>query len=295
MQHEIGSRVVDISGALEVFDAQEGEVQMIIGKTGMGKTYEGTRRALNFLYNGQVVYTTWRLNLPDYYDEREHIWPIVRNIFLARSTFYRFDFKENWKYVDLHSFDDEKGIFDTAKFAEFLATRTNCIFMLDEGQDTFDSHSKSTKLARQSITRTRHMHKTLIIISQRAQAVDVNARANVTFFYRCEKRSWFGFSRFVVRRTDDIDESNNFPIWVRHDSTGRTVWKAPVWFSGWASKRIYNAYDSWYMRQEMVKSQDLKIAVYKLPSRDRWSALKTLLFSRKKLSTSDIETSSEGV
>ena len=281
---DVGKKVIDISGALQYFDAQEGVVEMIIGKTGMGKTYFATLRALKFLYNGYVVYTTWKLNIPDYYDEREHWWPVLRNMFRREKVFYRINLKENWKYVDLHSFDDPNTkIFDTEKFSHFLATRTDCIFMLDEGQDVFDSHSKSTKHARQSITRTRHMHKTLIIIAQRAQAVDVSARGNVEAFFRCEKRNIFGYNRFVVRRTEDIDDSNNYPIWVRHDSTGRVTWKAPVWYKGYGRKRIYQAYDSWYMRQQQIKSQDLKIDVFELSARDRWVAFYDLIFGKPKV------------
>jgi hypothetical protein len=75
-----GKQIIDISPLLGVFEAQEGEVQQIIGKTGMGKTYEATRRALNYLKQGYVVYTTWKLNLPEYYDEREHIGPLIKNV-----------------------------------------------------------------------------------------------------------------------------------------------------------------------------------------------------------------------
>lgn len=283
MQYEIGKRVVDISGVLDIFEAQEGEVQHIIGKTGMGKTYEATRRALNYLQSGYTVYTTWRLNLPDHYDEREHFWPSLRNFIFGRNTFYRFDYKENWKYIDLHSFDDpQTGVFNTKKFSDFIAKITDAIVMLDEGQDIFDSHQKATATARQAITRTRHMHKTLIIISQRAQAVDVNARANVTWFYRCEKKTFLFWNIFRVYRTDEIDDSSNYPIWIRHDSTGRVVWKADLWHKAFQKKYIYAAYDSWYMRANMIRSQDLKVDAYTLSFVDRWKVLKRALFGRKK-------------
>lgn len=283
MQHEIGKRVVNISPLLGLFEAQEGEVEHIIGKTGQGKTYEATRRALQYLYSGYTVYTTWRLNLPDYYDEREHFWPVFRNLLLFRKNFFRFDLRKNWNYVDLRSFEDEKGIVDSEKLARFLHSRTDCIFMLDEGQDVFDSHKRAGQITRQTITRTRHMHKTLIIISQRAHAVDVTARGNVTYFYKCEKR-YFPFlgSHFRVYRTDEIDEANHHPIWARHDSTGRVVWKADVWHRGFAKKWIYDAYDSWYMRQEMVRSQDIKLEAYTLTFSDRLHAL-LRSFGRKKV------------
>ena len=287
---EIGKRLIDLAPVLEAFEAQEGEVQHIIGATGQGKTYEATRRALNFLYSGYTVYTTWRLNLPDYYDEREHLWPIIRNILLFRKQFYRFKFNGedgNWKYVNLDDFNfpeghKDAGVFDTERFAKYLASRTDCIFMLDEGQDTFDSHQRAGKIARQSITRTRHMHKTLIIISQRAQAVDVNARGNVTFFYKCEKRQFpFLPTYFKVYRTEEIDEGNNYPIWVRHNSVGEIVWKADVFHSGFARRRIYDAYDSWYMRKQMVRSQNLELEAFELRTGDKIKALFLNLFSRK--------------
>jgi hypothetical protein len=228
------------------------------------------------------VYTTWRLNIPDYYDEREHFWPAFRNLVLMRKNYIRLNLKENWHYVNLDDYNDDKGIFNTEKFARFLATRTDCIFMLDEGQDVFDSHKKAGAIARQTITRTRHMHKTLIVISQRAQAVDVTARGNVTYFYRCEKVSFpFLPTRFKVYRTDEIDDSSNYPIWARHDSTGRVTWKADLWHSAWASKKIYAAYDSWYMRQNMVRSQDIKLDAFELSPTDRWKTLRATLFPKK--------------
>jgi hypothetical protein len=271
--YEIGKRVIDITSLVGVFEAQEGQVEHIIGKTGMGKTYEGTRRALKFLEQGYIVYTTWRLNLPDYFDERESIWHIIKNIIFFRKHFYRFDYKKNWHFVDLKDYEVD-GIVDTEKLATFLATRTDCIFFLDEGQDIFDSHKRAGAIARQSITRTRHMHKTLIIISQRASAVDVNARNNVTFFYKCEKISFpFLPPLFRVYYTEDIDEQNSNPLWVRHDSTGKVIWKAPIYFTGFAKKKIYDAYDSWYLRKNMERSQELHLQAYEVSTGQKISLL----------------------
>lgn len=276
-----GKQIIDLTDVLTQFEAQEGEVEHIIGKTGQGKTYEATRRAAGYLFSGYTVYTTWRLNLPDYYDEREHLWPIVRNLLTFKKDFFRFDLKNNWHYVDLRTFEKEEGVFDTERFSRFLASITDSIFMLDEGQDVFDSHTKAGKIARQTITRTRHMHKTLIVISQRAQAVDVTARGNVTSFYKCEKRyiPFLGY-RFRVYRTDEIDESSSYPIWVRHDSTGREVWKAELWHSAFAKKWIYDMYDSWYMRQQQIRSQDIKLEAYSLTFGDKFKMLLSSLFRR---------------
>lgn len=286
MQEGIGKKVIDISAVLEMFQAQEGIVQHIIGKTGMGKTYEATRRALIYLYGGHTVYTTWKLKLPEYYDERDNPWIIIRNLLTFRSDFFRFELHKNWHYVDLRKYEKD-GVFDTEKFAAYLASLNNCIFFLDEGQDTFDSHSRASKVARQSITRSRHMQKTLIIISQRAQAVDINARANVTYFYKCVKTEFpipFLPPYFKVFRTDEIDEANNYPLWLRHDSQGRVIWQADLWYKGFAKKAVYNSYDSWYMSEGQSKSQQLHINAYKLNFLDRFVAL-FLIFLPKKLST----------
>jgi hypothetical protein len=162
--------------------------------------------------------------------------------------------------------------------------------MLDEGQDVFDSHKRSGQIARQSITRTRHMHKTLIVISQRAQAVDPTVRGNVEYFYKCVKRTWplFG-TRFKVYITDEIDEGTNYPLWVRHNSQGETIWKAPVYYSAWAKQEIYDAYDSWYMRKQMIRSQDLHIEGYTLDFKDKLRKLLDILSRGKKTFINNIK------
>lgn len=277
MTTEVG-KVIDISSFIDLFEAQEGDVEHIIGKTGQGKTYEGTRRALDYLKKGNVVYTTWRLNLPDLFDERKSPYHVLKNIILFRKRFFEYDYKKNWHFVNLDDYLDEQGIFNTEKFARFLASRTDCIFMLDEGQDTFDSHQRAGKIARQSITRTRHMHKKLIIISQRAQAVEVTARGNVTWFYKCESIHFpFLPTFFRVYTTDEIDEGNNFPIWVRHNSVGEVIWKAPVYHSGFAKKEIYDAYDSWYMRKNMIRSQEKHLRGFELTFKQKMALLVHLI------------------
>lgn len=127
------------------------------------------------------------------------------------------------------------------------------------------------------------MHKKLIIISQRAQAVDVTARGNVRMFYKCEA-SHFPFlpTFFRVYCTEDVDNAQSYPVWVRHDSTGEEVWHAPVYHSGFARKEVYDAYDSWYMRKQMKKSQDVHLSGYELTQKEKLFLLFRLIFSHKK-------------
>lgn len=264
-----GKRVIDVSELLDVFEAQEGEVQQIIGKTGNGKTYEGTRRALDYLKRGFVVYTTWQLLLPEFYDQREDKEHLFFNTVFRRNRFYRFPLRENWHYLDI----------DRPDLIEFVASLTDCIVFMDEGQDVFDARGGMDRPARKAITRTRHMRKTLIIISQRAQAVDVTARANVTYFYKCVKTwAWFWPFKtyFKVYRTEEMDDQN-YPVWEERLPDGK-MWTAPVWQSHFASQEIYDAYNSWYLRDGIAKSQEVHFEAYDLTTREKLK----LLFSKQK-------------
>lgn len=242
---KFGKKVIDISQLVDVFEAQEGEIQQIIGKTGNGKTYEGTRRALRDLKRGNVVYTTWHLILPDFYDERQDRWRLFVNTILGRKRFYKFNLRENWHFLDIERPD----------LIEFVAGLTDCTVYLDEGQDIFDSRERIDKSSRKTLTRTRHMRKTLVIISQRAQAVEVTARANVTYFFKCVKtRRWYWPFRdfFKIYRTEEMDQQN-FPIWEEPLSG----WKAELWYSHFARKEVYESYNSWYLRSGMPRSQEI--------------------------------------
>ena len=268
MAENLGKQVRDISELVDLFEANEGEVQHIIGKTGNGKTYEGTRRALEYLRKGKVVYTSWMLNLPEYYDEREDKEAVFFKTLFFVKNFFRFPLKKNWHYIDI----------DRPDLVEFIASITDAIVMIDEGQDVFDARGGMNRKARQTITRTRHMRKTLIIISQRAQAVDVTARANITYFYKCVKTIawWWPFRPyFKVYRTDEMDDQN-YPIWEERLPDGK-MWKAPLWASHFADDKIYSSYNSWYLRKGIPKSQEVNFEAYTLSFRDKLKAL----FSKK--------------
>lgn len=262
---EIGKKIIDISRLLDIFQAQDGEILHLSGKIGNGKTYEATRWALELLEQGQVVYTSWNLILPEYYDERNDWKAILFKIFFNKKTFYRFNFKENWKHIDI----------DRPDLAEYVANLTDCFVFLDEGQDVFDSYEgRGMSLQkRKSLTRTRHLRKTLVIISQRPQAIAVTARANVTYFLRCVKSyAWFWPFKpyFKIYRTEELDV-NNFPVWETMD------WTAPLVRAHFADKRIFNAYNSWYLREGIEKSQKVNFEAYELSFIDKIKAL----FSKK--------------
>jgi hypothetical protein len=260
-------KVVDISELVNIFEAQEGQIEQIIGKTGHGKTYEATRRAMQDLKRGRVVYTTWKLDLPDIYDQRGSIKETIKNFLLFRKRYFVFDFRQNWRWLDI----------DRPDLVEFVAKLTDCVVYLDEGQDIFDSYEGRGmgRTKRMALTRTRHLHKTLVIVSQRAQAVAVTARANVTYFYLCVKKNIFGFTRFYIYRTEEMD-SSNFPIWKTED------WEAPLWKAHFASREIYKSYNSWYLRQGIEKSQAVNFEAYDLNFSERLKAMLSAIFRNKK-------------
>lgn len=272
-QKEIGKKVIDISPLVDIFEAQEGTIEHIIGKIGNGKTYEGTRRALEYLRKGYVVYTTWYLNLPEKFDERKDFATLFFNTILFRKRFFVFDYKKNWKHLDI----------DREDIVDFVGSLTDCVVMLDEGQDIFDSYEGRgmSKEKRKTITRTRHLNKTLIIVSQRAQAVAVTARANVSWFYKCVKtRAWFfPFKNyFKVYRTEEMD-NQNFPIW-EEPSTG---FRAELWRSHFAKNYIYQAYNSYYLRKGVKKSQTVKFEAYDLNIFDRIYMLLRSILTKKEI------------
>lgn len=264
----LGKRVIDIGQLVDVFEAQEGEIQQIMGKTGNGKTYEATRRALEYLEQGFTVYTTWQLILPEVYDEREDKAKLFWKILFFQKRFYKIDVKKNWHWLDV----------DRPDLIQFVAGLTDCIVMLDEGQDIFDSRERIDKSSRKVLTRTRHMRKTLIIISQRAQAVEVTARANVTYFYKCVKTwAWFWPFKtyFKVYRTEEMDQMN-FPIW----EAPMDDWEAPIWRSHFASDKVYNSYNSWYLRAGIPRSQEITFEAYDLSI---WEKVKAFFRPKKKI------------
>lgn len=272
----LGRKVYDPTELVDLFRAQEGEVYQLIGKTGQGKTYESTRLAYEFLRQGFVVYTSWELILPEYFDERESASHLFFRLIFNKKRFYRFDFRENWKYIDIERPD----------LIEYVGGLTDCIVMMDEGQDVFDARGGMDKPARKLITRTRHMGKTLYIISQRAQAVDVTARANVTYFLKCVKtRAWFWPFKyyFKVYQTEEMDDQN-YPIWEERMPDGK-MWKAPCVRSNFASDEIYDMYNSWYLRQGKPKSQEVRFEAFDLTFAEKLEALFSATFEKKRENT----------
>jgi len=171
---------------------------------------------------------------------------------------------------------------DSPNIVDFLSNLTDCIVYADEGQDIFDSYegTKMSKKKRKSLTRTRHLNKTLVIISQRPQAIAVTARANVNIFYKHVRVLTWPFLFFKVLATEDID-AQNMPLFDNAETVDRYF----------GSQTIFKAYNSKYLRGGIPKSQDVYFEAYDFSFFGRLKLLLSLLFRRKALSFSSKEPS----
>lgn len=237
---------------LDEFEAGEGTIDLIYGRIGNGKTYCATEMVLDDLRSGRVVYCNWHLNYEGY-DERESRMQLFASLlFPWRKRFYEFP-KENLRYFNADDID-----------IEFLSSLTDCEVYIDEGQWIFDSYegTKFSKAKRRLILHTRHMNRRLVIITQRPTAIQVSARGNVNRYFKCEK--WLTWPFLVFRQ------------WEFQDMVGETVdemnpvGKPRVFF---AKKRIFEAYNSKYLRGGVQRSQELYVRAYELSVFERVRAL----------------------
>jgi len=233
---------------VDLFEPEEGSVNFYYGRIGGGKTYNATADILELLERGEVVYCNWPIRWEGF-DERESRSHIFWKTLFGRKRFFAFK-KENLRYFNPDDVD-----------VEFLSHLTDCHVFIDEGQWIFDSYQGRNFPVekRRLILHTRHMNRTLNIISQRTQAVAVTARGQVNRFYKCDVKLRI-FGRTVFRRTeyqdmsgDDVDETAD-PISVK------------VY---WSNPKVFDAYDTHYLREQMPASQRVKFEAYDIPLAQR--------------------------
>jgi len=194
-------RKVDEKEALKFFRPDEGELLLIYGAIGQGKTTLATSMVLEDLSRGQVVYTTWQIDWSGF-DERDSFFHVLlKNIFF-RKRFYKFS-KENWHYLDVTQDD----IWDK------LAVLNNCkIYFDDVIVQLFDSYegTKFAKKKRQWAFTTRHFDRTIVLVTQRPSQVQVALRSQVNRFYKCVKKmSWPFLILARYEYQDLVDENVN--------------------------------------------------------------------------------------
>lgn len=250
---ELGTEVILTPQEAEYkFPAPEGTINLYYGRIGGGKTYNATADLLDDLANGNVVYCNWHVIYKGYDERSRGFWRHILNILFFHKRYYEFK-HENLHYIEV---EDEK-------FWEVFESATDSIWYLDEATEILDSYqgTKMNLQKRKAINRTRHLNRTINLIAQRPTAVHVTARAMVNRFYRCEKLlSW----PFVVFRRTEFQDMFNETV----DEDSKPI--SSKWYK--ASNRVFSAYNSYYLRGGIEKSQQIFVSAYDLSFYERLKA-----------------------
>jgi len=268
---ETGTPVEVTESFLDLFVPEEGELSLIYGKIGQGKTYLATEQVINDLKNGQIVYTSWPI-FWDGFDERQSLLHTFGNLlFPWRKRFYVFP-KENWHFLDCF----DPNVWDK------LETLTDCkIYFDDVIVRLFDSYEKThfSKKKREWAFFTRHFDRSIILVTQRANQVQVALRSQVNRFFKCHK-VFNVLGILLFRRTEYQDMKNDMPDEEQKPDSVKYVL---------GKKRVFNSYNSKYLRHGMEASQKLHVLAYDLSLIEKIKALalvlrNTLPLKRKRVS-----------
>ncbi len=247
---DTGKEIQEIE-LLDLFPAYEGMITQYYGRIGSGKTYAATADIFDLLRRGQVIYANWRINYHGYDQRKSKFAIFVSMVFPWKKRFYAFP-KDNLRYFEFSDvWAKKEGYID---FMDWFATRTDCHIFGDEGHIMFDSYQgiKMSIEKRASVLHTRHFNRSIHIISQRPTAIHVSMRANVNVFYRCEKKMTWPF--VIFKRTEF------------QDMIGETVDEDEELMTGKKSyfgrQRIFEAYDTKYLRGNMKQSQKVSVKGY---------------------------------
>lgn len=282
-------------GEIEILDLippDEGALKQIYGRIGNFKTYYATFLAFKILERGQVLKTNWKL----YKDKKENIlWDGYneKDVFLNRlmgklPILRKKEFlvvpKENWEFFEISDSWAKKNGF--ADFQDWLMHQTDCTIMIDEGHVVYDSY-KLTRMSmeeRVMMTSTRHYDRTIYIISQRPSAIHANFRGNVNQFFKCEEmpKSWFSryFKVTEFQDTDSSDKPDETREEIRDEDGEIEEWSykfAVAEETIKVDKKLYNRYDSKYLRANLPMSQHNKTKI----EMQKWSEIK--LFKKNEI------------
>jgi len=257
MKIPLGKKTESEEELLGLFEPDEGSVNMYYGRIGSGKTYSATADILDLLSQGRVVYCNWHINYEGF-DERNSFRHLFWKHLFFQKRFFYFP-KENLHYFDPDSVD-----------VNFLSSLNDCDIFVDEGQWIFDSYEgkEFSKEKRRLILHTRHLNRSINIISQRTQAIQISARGQVNRFYRCSvKMRWpfliFRREEFQDMEANDVDESEDSLVSTK---------------TYFANKKVLAAYDTKYLRAGVERSQKIYFDAYDLTFLDRLRAIYRVWF-----------------
>jgi len=234
------------------FKPDDGELQVIYGKIGQGKTTLACSMIIEDLMKGKIVYSSFPLNWSGY-DQRNQFWALLLGVLGLKRRYIEFP-KENYHYLDCFRED----IWD------ILPTLTDCkIYFDDVIVQLFDSYEKTffAKKKREWAFFTRHFDRSIILITQRTSQIQVALRSQVNRFYKCEKLlKWpiIIFQRTEYQNMKDEDVNEDEP-------EAKTI--------VFGSKGIFSLFDSKYLRHNQESSQQLYINCYLLSYTERLKLL----------------------
>lgn len=254
---ETGKPIEDTSAFLDMFLPDEGELQLIYGRIGQGKTTLAVTQIFDDLMRGQVVYSSFPLNW-DGFDQRQSLLHLFVGLVIPFYRVYKKFPKENWHYLDCY----KKDIWDQ------LYSLNDCKIYLDDViVKLFDSYEKTdfSKGKRQWAFETRHFNRSITLVTQRPNQVQVALRSQVNRFYKCEKvMQWplllFRRTEYQDMAMESVDESKPVDsVIVR----GR--------------KHILQAFNSKYLRGGAKPSQEFYVQLFKMSYFDKIKALRFVL------------------
>lgn len=249
---ELGEKI-DLIKPEDFIHPDEGELCLIYGQIGAGKTTLATSMVLDLLERGQVVYTTWHIDWSGY-DERKSLRHIIFKSVFFRKNFIKFSPK-NWHYLDVFKPD----IWET------LSKLNNChVFFDDVIVHLFDSYdgTKFDKSKRQWAFVTRHFDRSIYLVTQRPTQVQVALRSQVNRFYKCVKRMSWPFlilSRYEYQSMsgENVDETED-PI------SSRTYFP---------SNKVLHSFKSKNLRDQGMKPIFPEIEVWRFSTFDKIKAM----------------------
>lgn len=280
---QYGTEVKEID-LYEIFPPNEGEINQYYGKIGSGKTANATRDIIKKLKQGKIIYASWKIDWQGY-DERNSKWKLFLGL-LGKRQFNNFK-PENLHHVDIFDLDNlEVDGKKTGKdFVTWLSTITDCEIWLDEGHVAFDSYDKTKmELAKRNLALlTRHLDRTIVLISQRPIQIHVTFRSQVNRFYKCEKISdtkLFGvrFQKTEFQETDSDGLPNEKKKQVYNEEThmleDTDEYEYAESQERWrGNKKIFSLYDSKYRRGNLGHSQQNYTQIFHMTWLERWQAL----------------------
>lgn len=241
-----------------LFVAPEGFNYVYYGKIRNGKTYAATADILDLLNRGEIVYANWKIDWKGF-DERSSLPHVIVKTIFNKKYFY--DFKpKNFHYLDV----------DDPDFILHLNKLVGVHIFIDEGQWIFNSHLKTDDVdKRRLILEGGHYCRSLSVITQRPTNILKDVRSQVHVWYKCQKvLSFGGFIRFVRWEIEDMKD--DVPI------DPDEMKKKPPSKAYWASKRVFEVYDTHARRGKDAIEEPPEFDVYEYTVKQKLQLIASL-------------------